>query len=1504
MIDAESIPRAHTVADRSNRARALRWGGPILVVALFLISGLSTTAGSPMALPPAAQHAPIVGHALPGGGAASHVAPPSAAPRSGGGGGSNVTYVENGTGTFFNNTAVPNATTGHASCGIYRSYSYSFKYCWNATLDPTVNVTTNGVTGMAYTVWTNDSVCPGMAINATTEIGFVTSTNFGQSWGTPEILGNPICVTDTQNDSHYANAEMPSLTSLANGTFVLSYIESNISAAHYYYYDAAYPFSIGCYYTDYDRVVVSESYDNGSTWTSPTVIQQTDISYSTSYGCANPGTGLLRPSITATGNTIYLAYTEMPYYFEDCCNYSVNYESYLHLVVSTNGGATWTNASVPPTFIEFSTYPAAAIAAYPSVMVTPSGELYMAYITGDAYNFVCSVYCTDLYNSSVVVAWSSDNGTTFNYSVVTQTAYFPTYQNYGSDFLSGLYPEMAYSQATGQLFVTYTSTVFGEYCEYYSGGSYCGYVTSLDDVFFSNSSDGGATWSSPKSIDPWFINTNLGPANSAYLPSVATLPDGQVDLTYSTVNDTECVSYYCGASQQFFIYSRDNGTTWSQPALVYNDWNTSECATCTNGMSMYIGEQSSITIAGGQVLLAWGHLDNGIYGYAFWGYYGAMNVETSRLFTGQGVTLSFTESGLPSGAVWHLTVGGYGRNGPAGTTLSLSGVPPAGSISYNVAWVNTSYGIAWEPTVIPASPSSFSTNSTITVTYSEIFLVNVLTLPALQSYYWQYGYVNYQVGPLPGPYWLPGGTSFSLYINATTPAFCYPCLNLSWVTWVGTGNGSYTGPSTATSFTVSAPTNETATFTMNGYCYTYLSPPCRNYTYSQAFIESGLPGGTDWGVSLGNPNGTITSLSSTTSMILQNISNGVTTFTAWTVPSATAGEYWVPSSTSPSAFTEPNPPILITYTLETVSNEAVSSWVTETGLPNATAWTFQVGSYASGSTAATQQIQAFAGSSEVLNASAVYFEDGTGYYVKSISVMPLVVNSTSYTVTPGGSTTIYGPAVISYTFDPMYLVTSTASVGGTVSAASQWVDSGTTISLTATPSAGYHFVSWTGTGSGSTSSGTTTTITVKPTAGPVTEFATFRKDFPPTWNVTFVASGLPAGTSFSIVVGGTTYSSPTSITIGQFATGNYTISAPTIYANASNTTQFLPISLTSSAGLSAGVLDLTQNVTLTVTYETQYALSVFATPGGSITGYPNGLYWVTAGSSVDLTASPSSGYQFAGWSGTVSSSSASITVPVNGVSNETAQFLVRPIPPPAVYALTVVETGLPANTPWAVSAGASGISGTSSSLVIAGLNGSYPITAATLFPATGIRWVSNVTNVSASVTSNRSITVNYWEQFQVSVSATAGGSASDGVTGSWVNASQTITLIATANSTSEFLSWNGTGTGAYSGTSASTTVTVTGPISEQATFGPLPSTPTGKQSNNNANNNGLTMTVLVFVALLVAGLVVGLLVGRRRSPPAASYEAPAGSETAPAETEAAPMEEPAPAIYDEGTPPS
>ena len=454
---ATESPRGMTMPSRGNHKRARRWAAPALVVTLFLLSGFGAAVGNPLA-PTAAGHLPGATHSgvsLPATGAAtssvSHSAS-SAGPKAGGG--SNVTYIESGNGTFFNNTAVQNVTTGHGACGKYLSYTES---CWNATLDPTVNVTTTGTTGMAYTVWTNETGCPAMQ-NATTEIGFVSSSDFGATWGTPIILGNPVCTVDSHNDSHYEDAEMPALTSLSNGTFVLSYVESNVSAANYFYYDSEYPMSVGCHYTDYDRVVVSESYNNGVTWTIPTVIQQTDISYTTTYDCANPGTGLVRPSLAATGNTVYLAYTEYPWYFQECCNYTVTYESFLHLVVSTNGGGTWTNASTPPY-----SWPGSLIAAYPDLTVTPSGELYISYVSGQSLTLVCTLYCQDVYNSTVMVAWSGDNGTTFNSSEVTQTANFYPYQDDGTDFLAGPFPQLAYSPSDGQLFVTYFSTQFGTY---------------------------------------------------------------------------------------------------------------------------------------------------------------------------------------------------------------------------------------------------------------------------------------------------------------------------------------------------------------------------------------------------------------------------------------------------------------------------------------------------------------------------------------------------------------------------------------------------------------------------------------------------------------------------------------------------------------------------------------------------------------------------------------------------------------------------------------------------------------------------------------------------------------------------------------------------------------------------------------------------------------------------------------------------------------------------------
>src|SRR6266403_5235043 len=74
-------------------------------------------------------------------------------------------------------------------------------------------------------------------------------------------------------------------------------------------------------------------------------------------------------------------------------------------------------------------------------------------------------------------------------------------------------------------------------------------------------------------------------------------------------------------------------------------------------------------------------------------------------------------------------------------------------------------------------------------------------------------------------------------------------------------------------------------------------------------------------------------------------------------------------------------------------------------------------------------------------------------------------------------------------FTTQYYLTMKAGTGGTVSPASAWKNSGATVSISATPATGYHFTSWTGTGTGSYSgTNNPSSITM---GGPITETATF-----------------------------------------------------------------------------------------------------------------------------------------------------------------------------------------------------------------------------------------------------------------------------------------------------------------------------------------------------------------------------------------------------------------------------
>ncbi|MCI4337044.1 MAG: hypothetical protein L3K17_07640, partial [Thermoplasmata archaeon] len=158
--------------------------------------------------------------------------------------------------------------------------------CFNATVEPSINYTSTGLVAMAYTALANATPCPNSSGGAQSVVGFTTAAAPGHAWSSPAYLADPVCSTARQ----YSSAWQPTLTSLANGTLVLAYIQYNMTSA-------SIP-TLDCSSVPYDRLVVTRSFNNGTTWTTPLVLNNTP---NTSLGCP---VGLAnRPWITAFGNT-------------------------------------------------------------------------------------------------------------------------------------------------------------------------------------------------------------------------------------------------------------------------------------------------------------------------------------------------------------------------------------------------------------------------------------------------------------------------------------------------------------------------------------------------------------------------------------------------------------------------------------------------------------------------------------------------------------------------------------------------------------------------------------------------------------------------------------------------------------------------------------------------------------------------------------------------------------------------------------------------------------------------------------------------------------------------------------------------------------------------------------------------------------------------------------------------------------------------------------------------
>jgi hypothetical protein len=86
--------------------------------------------------------------------------------------------------------------------------------------------------------------------------------------------------------------------------------------------------------------------------------------------------------------------------------------------------------------------------------------------------------------------------------------------------------------------------------------------------------------------------------------------------------------------------------------------------------------------------------------------------------------------------------------------------------------------------------------------------------------------------------------------------------------------------------------------------------------------------------------------------------------------------------------------------------------------------------------------------------------------------------------------------------------------------------------------------------------------------------------------------------------------------------------------------------------------------------------------------------------------------------------------------------------------------------------------------------------------------------------SNATYTANFSTQYYLTMSGGAGGSVSPA--SGWTNSGATVAISGTPSNTFSFASWSGSGSGSYSGTNDPASIIMNGPITETASFAPIP----------------------------------------------------------------------------------
>jgi len=404
---------------------------------------------------------------------------------------------------------------------------------------------------------------------------------------------------------------------------------------------------------------------------------------------------------------------------------------------------------------------------------------------------------------------------------------------------------------------------------------------------------------------------------------------------------------------------------------------------------------------------------------------------------------------------------------------------------------------------------------------------------------------------------------------------------------------------------------------------------------------------------------------------------------------------------------------------------------------------------------------------------------------------------------------------ITYTanFTTQYQMTTVAGPGGSVSPGLFW-DAGSTFLIYAIPNPGYTFAGWLGTGTGScSSSANPCTVTIN---SPIQETATFV----PASNVSVTVDTAPTG--LFVIVDGSTYTAPKTFTWVSNTTHSIATSSP--QAGAAGT-QYVFANWSDGGGLTHTVTVPLASTSYVASFSTQYLLTMTAGMGGGVSP-PGGYYNATAG--VSISATPSSGYVFAGWTGaglgSCSGAANPCTVTMNGPIQEAGAFNqpgnvnVTVDTSPTGLSILVDKAAYTAPAIFSWAPGGTHTIATSSPQ--AGTSGTTQYGFANWSDGGGqthtVTVPSTATSYVAGFTMQYRLTL--CTGWVICEPPNPLGSLSP--PNGYYNAGSTVSILATPNPGLKFIGWAGSMFGAYTGTANPATVTMNGPIGENATFAP------------------------------------------------------------------------------------